>query len=160
MSIDPGIAGTGWALWRPQKDDPQKYGSISVHNKTQWNQRAVEVAERVGAVAVRNSVEVAYVEEPAFMQSAGGQVTAASGSLVKLAFTVGCICSRLESLEIDAILVPVRDWKGQLSKETVEDRLRRIFPNLADLKAPTHVFDAIGIGLHAMGRSINEVPKM
>lgn len=155
LSVDPGIAGTGWALW----DDGslKKYGTVLAASQKHWHEKAISIGVSIHKIVEENNVETMYVEEPSFMPSQGGQVTAASGALVKLAFVVGAICA---SSGVEVVLVSVNKWKGQLKKDVVENRIRRLIPKLRDVKEPSHVFDAIGIGWYAQGRSINEMPKM
>jgi len=155
LSIDPGINGTGWALWRNQT--LKKAGIIRVAKRgMDWREKSLEVAREVSVLVATHRVAAVACEYPEYMQSQKGEMVARRGDLVKLAFLTGVIAGRC--CPLDAAMVPVHMWKGQLSKENVERRIRRILTReegydicgLLDLKS--HMWDAVGVGLFMQGR--------
>jgi Holliday junction resolvasome RuvABC endonuclease subunit len=146
LTIDPGLAGTGWAVW----DISWKlkcWGVIYESREltgAEWHLRALDIANRVEILAMQHKIKIAYIEQPAFFQSAGGQTTARSGALIKLTTLVGMIMSKLKTITP----VAVNKWKGQLPKNIVIERIQALLP---DVKAHTHAWDAIGLGLYLKG---------
>lgn len=88
-----------------------------------------------------------YAEWPMFMESEKGFMAAMDGDLVKLTYCTGFIGAL--SMALGAIFVPVeiRDWKGQLPKNVVELRIRKMLGRAY----PNHAADAVGIGLDRKG---------
>ena len=141
FTIDPGISGTGWALW----DDEGKLkfsGVITPPARFKWEDKCQIVIKQL-MTKWRGAREV-YVEFPAMMGGGRGVVTASSGALVKLTILVGMIMN-----EFSAKPITVASWKGQLPKEIVEKRVKELLPKC---KAKSHAIDAIGIGLYIQGR--------
>ncbi len=143
ITIDPGMTGTGWAIW--DNGRLQRYGVITPPKNFKWQDKCLCVVKQLRALGwTMEGRQEAYVEQPALMGGAKGDVTARSGGLVKLTLLVGMIMN-----ELDAKGVEVRDWKGQLPKEVVEKRVRELLPKC---KAKSHAIDAVGIGLYILGR--------
>src|SRR3990167_4151964 len=146
VTIDPGINGTGYAIWGNK--ELKKYGVIippkqfkSLKDKAGYIITQLDIA----MCKYLSKFNKVYVEEPAFFQSAGGRVTAGSGSLIKLTLLVGMIINKF-----DAMSVKVNDWKGQLPKEVVIQRIKNTLKEqVKDVK--THAWDAIGMGLYLKG---------
>ena len=147
ITIDPGISGTGYAIWN-QKWNLLLAGGIyepRVHN---WMSKGRAIAVGIFRICKKYRVNKVYIEFPRFMQSIGGQVTAKSGALVKLCWMVGFLSAVLMDKKQE--LIEVNKWKGNLPKDIVEKRVRRILPKLSkNLKS--HTVDAIGIGLYLKG---------
>lgn len=144
LTIDPGLNGTGWALW-DERWKLLRNGVITPKNKG-WEMRGSEITCRVLDLdELINDVRDVYMEFPEFHQSAGGQVTAKSGALVKLAWFVGFLSS---AIPVPVHYVTPTQWKGQLPKQIVIDRIKAKMP---DVKAKSHDYDAIGIGLYVRG---------
>lgn len=144
LTIDPGISGTGWALW----DDKWKlkaHGVINAPSKFPWEDKCRCVMKQLRSIGwkIEGRTE-AWVELPKQMGGARGAATAAGGSLRKLTVLVGMIMN-----EFDARTIEVNDWKGQLPKEVVAKRVMAILPNCT---AKSHAMDAVGIGLYVAGR--------
>lgn len=144
ITIDPGLAGTGYAVWTPhwQLID---HGVITSREE-EWTSKGPDIVARLAERAMHFDAGVGYVELPQLFQSAGGLVTANSGALVKLAWFVGFICGRMPC---PVELVGVNEWKGQLPKAIVQKRILKRMPGC---RAKSHDWDAIGIGLYKAGR--------
>ena len=140
MTIDPGLAGTGWAVW-DERWELKDHGVI--YPKSDPKSSSI-VSGLLDVTCDRGVFTSFFVEEPAFMEGGRGVVTARSGSLVKLLLLVGMIMQ-----EFGAEGVKVRDWKGQLPKDVVIRRIKRVLP---DCLATSHDWDAVGMGLYLSGR--------
>lgn len=143
LTIDPGISGTGWAVFSKQFVTPIAHGIIYPKEK-EISKKFNYIVSYLQLIVKKMGVRQVYIEFPSYFQSAGGRVTAASGALVKLSNLVGAIMFALEAKPIK-----VAQWKGQLPKEVVIKRIKKILPNC---KAKSHDWDAIGIGLYVLGR--------
>ncbi len=146
LTIDPGISGTGYALWTDQWHFLHA-GILEAPSNLSWEEKAGNIAQQLDTLAWRRKAWKIFIEYPQFMQSKGGLVTARSGALVKLSWFVGVLSGVLTDKEVE--LVTVREWKGQLPKNLVVKRINRIMPG-NHLKS--HMFDAVGIGLYKQGR--------
>jgi len=120
-------------------------GVIIPERKLEWEAKAYAVAARLSELCVLFKCSEGYIEYPAFFQAHGACGVANSGALVKLAWFVGLVCG---TLPFAPKLVTVGNWKGQLPKKVVQQRILRILPKV---KATSHDWDAIGIGLFIKG---------
>lgn len=143
MTIDPGISGTGYAVWQ---DDILKDHGVITYGYGDWYCKTQAIAKKLSTYANFYKIKKAHIEYPAKFGGAGGDMVAAAGDLVKLAFFVGYTTN---ALGCPVELVEVIKWKGQLPKEIVKQRIKKLIPNC---KATSHDFDAIGIGLYTLGR--------
>ena len=153
ISIDPGTP-SGYAVW----DDktfrelvpPIKWGVTDAGPKSEpWNLRTDITILSLQTLLDDYRPRVVYCEQPVLMaESVAGQAAARRGDLVKLAMAVGRINQICADRMIPFRLIDVARWKGQLSKEMVEKRIRRKLP---DLEARSHAWDAVGIGLFVKG---------
>lgn len=145
MTIDPGIAGTGWAIF--DNDTLEYSGVLTPPKALDWQHKMNWLIISLKLIATKKlpgkKIKI-YVEMPAMFGSAKGQVTASSGALVKLTLLVGQIMR-----EFSAEVLPVNEWKGQLSKQIVEKRVKDFLPGCT---AKSHAIDAIGMGLYLTGR--------
>lgn len=150
MSIDPGVSGTGWALWNESM--LLKCGTLHYkYTAEEWLQKARQICFEFERIFRGEMVEEFVFEYPVFMRGYGGYTTASTGSLIKLAVLTGMLISlAMESKMADVVLVEPSQWKGQLPKKVCENRIRKILPNLAR-KHSNHAIDAIGLGLWRAG---------
>ena len=150
ISIDPGVY-IGYATWEAGRfkrgvlTHPLEYGFI--HNKDL--EKTFYQFKKY--IAKNSGIRYAYMENSVLMKKGKGIVAAESGALVKLSQTIGRITQILVSFGIKVELIPVAKWKGSLPKKVCEHRIRRLLPRLRENEAD-HTIDAIGIGLHKMGR--------
>lgn len=149
LSVDPGIRGTGYALWDGKL---LKRTGIFASRSEDWLEAGGQVASQLHQFACKERVEAVYCEFPAYFQSAGAQVVARSGSLVKLAWFVGFLSALFITGFKTFRFVEVNEWKGQLPKDVVELRIRKIMGEKVTKKFKTHIWDAVGIGLYVHGR--------
>lgn len=150
ISIDPGLNGTGWAIWK--KGNFLVTGIICPPKKYEWFDRARMITRDLSILVNDNGIENMHIEYPAYFGSVGGRMVAGGGGLVKLAFLTGMICGRAVDLDLKINLVEVNKWKGQLPKKIVEARIKKILGKRTTKDFKTHIYDAVGIGLWAQGR--------
>lgn len=151
LTIDPGM-NTGLALWNG--DD-----LLAVHQITVKHRNKAEDFQELGDqfrefLSEAGWLDVVAIEYPGLWAgSAVSMASAASGDLMKLSVMVGVLLGSIYAEELctgAAILLPSpQDWKGQLPKEGVEMRVRRA---LGRSWSTTHMNDAVGIGLHILGK--------
>lgn len=163
LTVDPGLGGTGWAVWsRENFDDlvrPVSSGSIEAShhrasgNPYQWYERASIIADELLGIKQRWNSAIVYVEQPAFMESAGKGLSAArDGDLVTLSALFGIIAGRLTDAR-SSLFCPVliHAWKGSMDKDITKIRVLEKLPGWKPATGTTHEIDAVGIGLHVKG---------
>lgn len=158
LSIDPGLYGTGYAVWNTQHwcllVPPIRVGVFSPMRQGNFLERATLQAEQVEALCKKEGVTKVWIEFPVFYaSSAGGYMVAATGDLLKLCACAGAIASRTGCLVVP---VPVSRWKGQLPKKVVIKRIRSTLGDLTCERLEAKglrddAWDAVGIGLWAKG---------
>jgi len=158
LSIDPGVAGTGVAVWSriawghgkptdvfnlyPRKDAGRDFTS-----------KTCSLLKRLEESVDLKEVTEVWCEMPEFFQSAGGMMVASSGDLSKLTFMVGALAGHLWKYGIVFKTVCPTVWKGQLTKDMVIRKIQHIIPDIEKSMDPkSHSWDAIGIGLWAQNR--------
>lgn len=143
ISIDPGIRGTGYAVW-DNKWNLIEHG-ILTSKEDEWHSKFPDLSVQMVRIIRKHKIKKAYIEEPQKFQGKFGDMVANRGDLVKLSMFVGFLSGRMN---IQVECVRVIDWKGTLPKDVVEKRVERLIPGL---KAKSHAIDAIGIGLYVKG---------
>lgn len=158
LTIDPGFDGTGWALWEGAGffdfKPPLQCGVLRPRGDD-WGEAARMLWELVHDLlyCTVKGVRWIAVEWPNYRPNAMGQAVAGKGDLGKLYFAAsvplcwGCF------INIDVSCVSVNEWKGQLSKELVNKRIKDRLGDkqCAALGIGTHAWDAVGIGLYLKG---------
>lgn len=159
LAVDPGINGTGWALWKSRSalgkrlsSEPDMVGVMrkrfdSFVGATNWLADELYVATgmaRWTCSAHRSAVcgcgpkpaIIVTCEFPEFQTSASRSMGWMRGDLQKLTYLVGAIgymtYARLAEKNHPGSLfepVPVSQWKGQLPKTVVESRIRDTLGN-------------------------------
>lgn len=167
VSIDPGIEGTGLAVWNDASWDtlvPPIHVYSNIHhvgmNEGTWLTRMLSISKQVQALldtlTVQNQKLLhVYIEWPHYRADHVGQTATAKGDIHKLSALIGSLTS-LAATRYGAVvhLVPVADWKGQLPKYVVRDRILKHFGEPVcegSLHIRQHGWDAVGIGLYAKG---------
>lgn len=156
FSIDPGLGGTGWAWWN--RRHLVTVGVItppSAKKESDWTVRVQYIAQKMADVLLQSggvgSKVTIYCEEMEYQASAKRAVAWKSGDLQMTVFLIGYLAARLRPCRF--VLVPVRQWKGQLPKDVVQRRIVQTLGNEACIhhQIKTHAWDAVGIGLHSLG---------
>lgn len=151
ISVDPGRNG-GCAHWEEDFGAPTRTTVWAPAKDLPW-ELAILVMGRTLVREVAYGPAIMWCEWPTLHESSeAGRETARSGALVKLAASIGVAIEVCRSHDIKFVPVPVADWKGQMSKVAVENRIRRILGPDACSNFRTHAWDAVGIGLHMKGR--------
>jgi len=146
ITVDPGVTGTGIAVWYPGQNTPYITHTITPPWKWKdWLSKAEYVAQDFKEYIVPKAPSLVLCEAPEFWTSGKGLASAASQDLLKLTHMVGLIHA-IAHFETPAIfrMVEARKWKGQLSKRQVADRIKR---DIGEEYDSSHVTDAVGIGL-------------
>jgi len=156
LSIDPGLTGTGWALWVPPFKRPCLLGVIKT-GKGEWWDRAQSIADQIVEHCDTHTRVVAeFTEYHAAVTSSMGWKT---GDLQRLTFLCGAIAGRVYPRKF--LPVTASGWKGQLPKDVAAKRIEAIIGRkacqrlgLPEIKrrSDTHAWDAVGIGLWALDR--------
>ena len=142
ITIDPGTNGCGYAVWT-DKWKLLRHGVVSSSTKT-WELKMEDIAKKLKFIC-GDIITKAYVEEPQKFHGTFGNMVADRGDLVKLSIFVGYIKGYL-GIPVES--VKVIDWKGQLPKDVVIKRIKRLLPTV---NAKSHDWDAIGLGLYLKG---------
>jgi hypothetical protein len=116
-----------------------------------WYWRMETVAVQFRQVLDILKPKIVYSEFPQFYQDPGGEMCAARGDLQKLTFSVGVLAECCFNRNIDFVPILVSEWKGQLPKKIVNERILQILGPVACREFDTHIWDAVGIGLFAKG---------
>lgn len=164
-TIDPGVTGTGIALWEwkpwvthvPALPTLVQCVKPTAAMSSTWFHKAQSVVSIVADVLDGlGTTTKTYIEEPQYFQSHYGQTAARDGALVKLCLLTGMLMQACP----DVTPIRVNQWKGNVPKTVIENRVRRLLLHIAKTQgyaAPEmehwtdHEFDAIGLGLHQQG---------
>lgn len=156
LTIDPGLGGTGWALWELEKFSllvpPLDSGAITIaRGDRPWWWHCIEVAQHVQCIMQQSGASTVYVEQPQFMEGGKGLAAARDGDLVKLTSIFGAIMGICNNQNRAFCPVPIPEWKGNMPKEVFEPRIRSKLPRWSPKTKTTHEMDAVGIGLFVKG---------
>jgi hypothetical protein len=95
-------------------------------------------------------VGTVFCELPARFEGRRAAAAEASGSILKLMYWVGQLAGMCYSQRIRFYRVPVRLWKGTLTKQHTQKRVSRVASQngwIHRVKKQPDVIDALGIGL-------------
>ena len=156
LTVDPGLGGTGWAVWSRETFKaccpPLDSGAIVLARRSRpWWWHCIEIAERVRCIMQQSSAAIVYVEQPQFMEAGKGLAAARDGDLVKLTSIFGAIMGVCNNQSRLFCPVPIPEWKGNMPKDVFEPRIRSRIPKWKPKTGTTHEMDAVGIGLFVKG---------
>lgn len=152
ITIDPGIRGTGIAVW--SMDDwlsetiPIKTYVITPPSDEDWVFAIADIYDKIEPILETHNVKKAYCEFPQYFTSGKGHSATAKGDIYKLSCLVGVFMGMMLAKQTVLIPVYVTSWKGQLTKEAVIARLVKREPKLLTLGIDTHAWDAVGIAYY------------
>ena len=148
LSCDPSVNNLGMAIW-----------DVNEKKLLLWKLLHPEVGQRRNefdkSLSMLNQVKQwiqTYAVNRIIMETpehwvVGGFQARETGSMTKLAFVCGMLCSLVNDLQEFKVVTPA-EWKGQLPKEVVANRLKDHYlplgVNLTEIDA--NVADAIEIG--------------
>jgi Holliday junction resolvasome RuvABC endonuclease subunit len=160
ISVDPGVGGTGWAVWK--LSDTFKTGNLINYGVLHYKNTSSNWIERTENIVLQFnhlldiyllSEDTVVIEFPNFMQGSGGRMVAVRGDLVKLSVLTGMLMTCILAHKATVQIVSPVEWKGQLPKWVAASRVRKILKSrIGNKKISEHAMDAIGIGLWAEGR--------
>lgn len=152
LSVDPGVTGTGYAVWKHRK--LHHCGTIYPAKTENWGLRAESIVDKFEDQLMMDCCfDKMTIECPTFMRGYGGYTTASTGDLVKLTLLTGMLVQSFSHWQGGVVaLVEPSKWKGQLPKEVCRNRVLQTLPGLTNETMSSHAFDAIGIGLWEQGR--------
>lgn len=169
VSVDVGINALGWARWNVEQRamnasfklrPPLRVGVLTADRAKPWDVRLMEMLDLFREVVNDDGgCDLLVLEYAEFRASnAVGHAAAAKGSLTQLTFAAGAHAYMARDMwNADVMLVKPSVWKGQLPKSLVEKRITRTMGNTAldGTKIQSHAWDAVGLGLHARGYSMD-----
>jgi Holliday junction resolvasome RuvABC endonuclease subunit len=154
MSIDPGIGGTGVAvwdleLWKTPKVNPLATYVLTPTGQKIWTADMYELFEMFDELLDKHNPAQLWCEYPQYFL--GNHSATTEGNIYKLSSVVGMYMGMIKSR--GGILAPVyvNEWKGQMSKDATIVRIKKRLPNIDLLNVKSHAWDAVGIGLYAQG---------
>lgn len=151
-TIDPGIRGTGIAIWSMEnwlkETLPIATYVITPPAHDDWVFAIADIYKQIDPIWEIHNVQKAYCEFPQYFTSGKGHSATAKGDIYKLSCLVGVFMGMMLGKGTMLIPIQVNSWKGQLPKEAVIARLLKREPKLADLNIQTHAWDAVGIGYY------------
>jgi len=152
IAIDPGNDGTGLAVFKG--GELWACETFVMRRKYPWDIKLIMYTKIMRRKLRFYEPDIVGLEFPIMMSSATGQTSARSGALVKLTMLAGAIYYQCRVVCKDTRLITPSKWKGQLKKDVTIKRIKRTIDAdiLEHLSPTTHAWDAIGIGLHILGR--------
>lgn len=155
MSIDPGIGGTGWAMWEEEKLVASSSIKPRIKGKS-WEQKAAAIIDQLRDVCNNCRPMQCFIEQP-FIALDGGraEISAKRQDVVKLSILNGMIVQAIPNTH----QVRVIDWKGQCPKHIFKKRIERYLSSINYRPSTTtsHELDAIGIGRHIVMKEMDYV---
>jgi len=161
ITIDPGISGTGVAIWdydsmkRPMPEGSRSIRAVTPDHVMQMRfSTKFQYLYELRAWIRRMNCMTVICEDADFRKGDKGQMVAESGDLVALARFIGSIEGTVILENIPFELVTANKWKGQLDKRKTVDRIKKIWPASVDVcgnEVTAHAWDAVGIGYWKLG---------
>lgn len=144
ITIDPSINFTGMAIFYNKK--LIGYGLLQPKYKgDDYIEKSFSIYKQVRILIKNNSIDTMIIEVPDNFGTAG-YLARESGSVQKLTFVCGMLISL--KIKINVVFLLPREWKGQLPKKTVYNRLNKLnyYKDLDFHKINNNIADAIAIG--------------
>jgi len=155
MAIDPGLQGTGVAIFKMGKPRPVYCAVIKSRGAVgpSWTDRVHRIAEQVSDLCVEHNVRGIVCEMMEMHQSPRAQMMWKTGDLQRTLFLTGAFFGMTEAGVVNFRLVPPSEWKGQLPKSVTINRINKLLGKGVgtELEIESHAWDAVGIGLWHMG---------
>lgn len=153
ISIDPGLVGTGFAIWHSFGGLVKLSNSGVIRPKksiigNDHLMRSHFISDELQELTNGSIYEVVIETPELWSGSAVSHASAAKGDLFSLAILVGVIARTLDPIGLRTNMVTPTVWKGQLSKKGVISRLNR---KLEERDWRDHEADAVALGLWYVG---------
>ncbi len=161
LFIDPGITGTGFAFFPEIKCSKKKNatainrlffsGSFTPKKSSGWQKSSSEIWSWFAGLIATHNPKLVVIEAPeAWLDSSRGLASIRQGDILKLMYLVGGMAEILKSNSMSLpILVLAREWKGQLPKDVMRQRLAKTLGTSTMQGINEHEADAIGMGIAA-----------
>ena len=139
LAIDPSINFCGTAdfkgkqLFHSELLQPDHVGKQGT-----YLDKCVDIYNQLEAISELYDVLILEIPEH---WGAAGYLSRESGAIFKVTF----LCGMIFTLPNVTTYTP-SEWKGQLPKEVVRNRLAKIYPKVVTKKLNHNIMDAIGIG--------------
>jgi Holliday junction resolvasome RuvABC endonuclease subunit len=157
LFIDPGIGGTGWALYEfiggcSSLQAPKLWGVIRATQDRFWFDGILEIVDVLEILIDKHCPDLLVIEHPEYWPgSATSYASVAGGSLFKLVLLVGQMSYiAAKKCRLQPQFPSPAAWKGQLPKDVVIKRIKDRFPHITRVR--NHEADALGMGLAAQGK--------
>jgi hypothetical protein len=170
LSIDPGVSGTGICVWDSATwgkkfqvkqglsfsnhySNPIHVENFMPHGYDNWVITCEKFHEKLHTIINRYMVRRVFCEFPQYFASSKGHAATGKGDIYKLSCLVGVFAGCVWEYGGEFNCILVNEWKGQLSKDAVIQRIGVRLPTLGSsgMHIESHSYDAIGIGLFAQG---------
>lgn len=167
VAIDPGFRDCGVAVFGHDvlvHCDHVKSDATGLVEAVQFSETARSVVDFVASCGVGNIFDLVIEYPQQYARS-----PAPRESVQRLVGVIGSLVSQFHQktggLGVKVTTYKPREWKGQVPKEVMQNRiLKRLsdqefdrIPKMSRTRV-SHVYDAIGIGLHHMGRLSGVAP--
>lgn len=160
LCIDPGLSGTGWAVFHGERLIGQ--GTLHAEPGGDWLDRAFDLAKKITEISCHpiQRFNLILIEKCKNLQSKKGVAALLSNAIMKLAIFTGMCVMACDPFASRVELIDVATWKGSMPKKIMDRRLAHAF-GATDKQAKhpleflkekigknsSHSRDAIGIGL-------------
>lgn len=146
ITVDPGLH-TGWAYW--DKTIYPEVGNIRGSSTKPLEESMEKLWSDFHKVLIRYIPLHCHIEGvETWTGSLKSNIATKTGKLYKLSFLIGGYCRICQQEAVGFNIIPPSRWKGQMNKDMVQKRIRR----LNNLEYPnSHITDAVGIGFSLMG---------
>lgn len=155
ISIDPSINNVGIAIWEfPNTLLMHKLLHPKVNARENEYDKSLSILDQIKEWMKAYRVNRMILEVPSHWAVAGFEARE-TGSIAKLSFVCGMIYSLKSELDELRIVKP-HEWKGQLSKAIMVNRLKDVYLAMGvELeKLNPNIADAIGIGHYRLFGSV------
>ncbi len=148
LTVDPGLGGTGLAFWSPGNlPKPYLTGILKANGKKDYLDRAALIVRHFRAYLGSVYPDLVVIENQAVWDdSEEAYASSRKGDIIKLAHLAGMLALAVMEAGKRVEMIAVAKWKGQLPKQAVNSRIKRV---TGDVYAD-HISDAVGIGLSMM----------
>lgn len=156
ISVDPGTQGIGIAVWDGNR--LAHSNSYSGRQSDNWLERSLSAVSKMhvpSSSEIYRGIDYLFFELPFTANNA----STAKQDVVKLCISAGIVINKFYSLNRTLpVPIPVQEWKGQLKKQEstrrIKNMMAEVMPDYQTTTKADHELDAIGLGLHIIGRGI------
>ena len=147
--VDPGVSGTGVALWEDisalgPPDETDRWSPRKVPWDVNFAQCVLWFEKWLG----ESPAQLVVIEGVEVWMGEKSLTAGARGNLSKLAYLVGALVHVCIVENVEWIIVTPSQWKAQLPKDAMQRRVRQAL----GVSYREHEYDAVAMGLAAQGR--------